>query len=108
MKALCAGQLRHQVTLQSRTVSVASNGDPTSVWTTYATTWAVVEPLTGREYWESRATQSEVTHRVTLRHRSGVSPTDRVVYKSRNLDVVAVRNLEERDRILVLDCKESV
>lgn len=108
MRAICAAQFRHKVALQSRTTTVSALGEASHTWSTYAQAWASVEPLTGREYYENRATQGEVTHKVTMRYRAGIGPEQRIVFRSRNLEIVSVRNIEERDRLLVLDCRESL
>ena len=45
-----AGQLRHRVTIQQATETTDGFGGVTQAWATFATVWAAVEPLTGREY----------------------------------------------------------
>ena len=108
MKPICAAQFRHKVSLQSRTTTISALGEASHTWSTYASAWASVEPLTGREFYENRAVRGEVTHKVTMRYRSGVAPEQRIVFRSRNLEIVSVRNIEERDRLIILDCRESV
>ena len=108
MRAICSAQFRHKVSLQSRTTTINSRGEPSHTWSTYGTAWASVEPLTGREHYENRAVQGEVTHKVTMRYRAGVVPENRIVFRSRHLEVISVRNIEERNRLLILDCRESL
>lgn len=101
-----AGRLRHRVTIQSATTTVDSFGQPIETWGTFATVWAAVEPLSGREYFDAQQVQSEVSYRVRIRHLSGVVPTMRVSYDSRTLEVLAVLNIDERDREMHLMCRE--
>jgi SPP1 family predicted phage head-tail adaptor len=101
-----AGKLRHAVTVQSVTDGTGTRGAPTKTAATFATTWASIEPLSGAELWRAQQVSAEVTHRVLLRHLSGVTPKMRIKYGSRTLEVVSVLNLEERDRELELLCRE--
>lgn len=109
MKAVRAGQLRHRVALQRPVSTRNSFGEVTLAWETYAERWAAVEPISGRERLLAAQVQAQLTHRVLLRPLDvTVSPRDQVAYRGRVLKVEAVRDLEERGRLLVLDCREEV
>jgi len=77
-------------------------------WSTFATVWAEIEPISGREYIEGRQDRGELTHVVTIRYLAGVRPDMRISFEGRYLKIAAVRNPEERDRSLELDCTEEV
>lgn len=47
-------------------------------------------PLSGREYMQSASLQSEITARVTIRWRTGILPTMRMVHDSQNYKIHAV------------------
>ena len=103
------GTLRHRVTLQEFVEIVDEYGTPIGEgWEDIATVWAAVEPITGREYIELHNTQSELSHKVTMRYRPGVTPANRLLFNGRQFDIQSVLNLEERNRELVLMCKEKV
>ena len=106
--ALKAGRLRHRVTLQSAADTADGGGGFTTVWSDVATVWASIEPLKGRERLFAQQLESPVSHRVTLRHRSGVTTAMRVKFGSRILNIRSVINAEERDRALELLCEEGV
>lgn len=103
-----AGDLRHEVYLQAPSKSFDSEGAEVITWTTIATVWAAVVPLTGREYYEAKALNAELTHKVTIRYRRNVQTTWRVLYGSRALGIVSVADVEERHEQLELLCKEVV
>lgn len=103
-----AGRLRHRVELQSPTTTRSSTGSALVAYSTTATVWAAVEPLTGREYLASNQTQNEVTTRIVIRHYSGVVPSWRVVHGSKTYTVEAVINEDEMDRHMQLMCKEAL
>lgn len=103
-----AGQLRHRVTIQQFTQTQNEYGEIVEGWTTFATVWAAVEPLRGREFWDAQQLNAEVTARIRLRYLSGVGPTMRVVYDGRTFEVDSVIDVDERHRELQLMCKEVV
>lgn len=103
-----AGKLRHRVTLQTRTETQNDTGESAASWSDFATVWAAVEPLRGRELIAAQAVNSEVTGMIRMRYRAGVEPTMRAVYGSRNFNIVAIVNPEERNIELWLYTSEGL
>ena len=101
-----ATKLRHRVSIQQVTEAKDTYGATTRTWATIATAWAAIEPIAGREYFYAQQVASSVSHRVTIRHRTGITPKMRIVHDSRTFEIESVRNLEERDRWLELMCSE--
>lgn len=103
-----AGMLRHYVTIQSRSTTPDTYGEPAQTWSTlYADQPASVQPLSGRELINAQAIQSDVTHRVRMRYVSGVEVKHRILFGSRVLDIRAVRNVDERGAELEMLCTEG-
>lgn len=101
-----AGQLRHRVTIQSPVQSQNETGEVELAWVDLCSLWASVEPLTGRELLRADRVESELTHRVRLRHDSRVSSRLRIVHESRTLEIVSVANQDERNEQLEVMCRE--
>lgn len=105
------GKLRHQVTIQAASGSRDGYGHVTQSWSAITggtNVWAAIEPLSGREALIAQQQQALTTHRITIRHLAGVTPRMRVVFGSRIFNVAGVRNPDERNAWLVLDCVEVV
>lgn len=83
-------------------------GEEEITWTDWATVWAAVEPLRGREFMEAKQVQAEVTHRMRMRYRDGISPEKRVSFDGRTFDILAVIHVAEREREVQLMCREIV
>lgn len=105
-----AGKLRHRVMLQHK-VSVQNplTGAVTPEWQDIKKVWADVVPLSAREFIAAQATQAEITTRITIRYRSGLTNANRIVFRDRiyNIEGVlpdAVSGLE----YLTLPCSEGV
>lgn len=106
---LNAGRLRHRVIIQTPTESVDVLGGISKSWATHATVWAEVQPLSGRELLEAAKTTSRVSHRVTIRELSTVTPKMRISYDSRYLYIESVRRVNnELGEVMELDCTEAV
>lgn len=78
-----AGELDQYVTFQSRAAGQDTRGQADGEWATAFDTWAKVEPLGTRDRFAAAQAQSEVTVRFVIRHRAGVLPTMRVLWKGR-------------------------
>lgn len=94
------------MTLQEPVTAQNGYGERTTTWSTVATVWASVEPLRGREFFDAERVQSEISHRVRMRYRSGMSSKLRVLLGSRVLQIEVVIDVEERHRELQLMCRE--
>ena len=102
------GPMRHRITLEAPVESQGSDGSVTRTWAPFAAVWASVEPLLGREYFDAQREQADVSHRVRMRYLAGVTHNMRVVLGSRVFEIESVLNAGERNRELVLMCRESV
>lgn len=103
-----AGDLTQRVTIERFTTVQDETGGITEDWAPLATVWASVEPLNGREYFAAQTTLAEVTTRIRLRYRRGLSVTDRINHEGTLHNIQALINPRSRDAELVLMCKAGV
>lgn len=107
-----AGKLRHKVTIQ-RQVAASPNqhstGEPDEPWTAYLSDiWGAVEPLNGRELFAAQEFHSEVSVRIRIRYREGITAAMRVLFDSRYYQILYVLDPEERHRELQLLCTQGI
>ena len=74
-----AGRLNRRVTIQQKSVARDALGAEVITWVDVATVWAEVSPYSGREFVALRQAQDEITTRITIRYRPGITPAMRVV-----------------------------
>lgn len=102
-------RLRQVLTVESLATVEKDDGSFSRDWTVKGTRRANIDPLRGREFFESQQVQAIADHKVTLRHYSGLLPeTWRFTLNGRVLNIVSVANLEERGRYMEVLCKEAV
>ncbi len=102
------GDLRHRITIQQKSITKDSEGIPSETWPDFATAWAAIEPLQGREFFSAQAVNAQVTTRIRIRYLAGICPTMRVSYGTHIYDIQVVIDVEERHRELQLMCQEVV
>jgi len=91
-------KLRHRITLQKPSgVTKNTLGEDVPTYGDFATIWANVEPMTGREYQEAQKIRAETTYRVTIRYLAGLSTDMRIIYGGRELEIVSILNIGERN-----------
>jgi len=103
------GKKRHRVAVQSYTVtSRSAQGDPIRSFSTVATYWAQIEPLTGREMDRGDKQEQIATHRITMRFFTpGMDASYRMVFKTRVFNIVNVINVGERSIDTVVEVQEQ-
>lgn len=77
-------------------------------WELVAEIWATVKDLSGREYLQSGAIQSEVKTKIFLRYRAGVEAGMRVVDGGDIYNIEAVLGRDRRSNMLTLMCSRGV
>lgn len=103
-----AGDLRHRVTIQKQTADTDSFGDEQNVWQDIATVWAAVEPLRGREFFQSQKENAETTVRIRIRYRNGITQDMRVVFGDKVYEINSIIDIDERHTELQLMCQEVI
>jgi len=101
------GEMRQRIALQVKTIT-KSEGIPLESWTTVATVWAAVADISGKEYFQAQAVQSEVTTRIKIRYKTGITPSMRLLYGSRVFHILSVIDKGEWHRLIELMCKEVI
>jgi SPP1 family predicted phage head-tail adaptor len=106
--AIRIGRLKDRVTLQRLTETLDEYGKPDKSWLTEAESWAGIEPISGRERIAGDQVIADLTHKVVMRYRAGVSPKMRLVNGTRVLEIASVIDQNNRHEQLELLCSERV
>lgn len=81
--AIRAGRLNKRITIQKLSAANDDFGSAPPQWETFATAWASVEPLQGREFMSTSGEQAQVTTRIRLRYIPGITSAMRVLSEGR-------------------------
>ncbi|HQQ71754.1 MAG TPA: phage head closure protein [Alicycliphilus sp.] len=100
-----AGRLDQRVSIEQLVTIGDSWGGTVEAWAPLVTAWAAVEPLVGREYLAAQAAQSEVTAKIRMRYRPGITAQDRVIHDGKTYDIKSVIDVRSAGRELVLMCR---
>jgi len=103
-----AGALRHSVALQSATETLATSGQSTESWSTYATVWARVSPTKSGERVLGDQTIAARTHTIEIRYNWTVTTKHRILWDSRYFYILSIVDPDERGISLLLECEERL
>lgn len=103
-----AGELRHRVEIQSNTETVDDHNAPQPGWSAEITVSGSIQHLSGRELVAAQQVHSEATYEIKVRYipTLTVLPSMRVKFGTRYFWILDVDNVDERNRELILACKE--
>lgn len=99
------GELRQRITFQQRTVTGQdSTGAQQYAWVDFATVWADVKPIGGREIFAAQQVYPDADTRVTIRWRRDLDPSMRIYWRrpsagafvERQFDILAINDINER------------
>jgi len=109
---LAAGRLRHRLLIRKRNASGRdSSGQATVVWDEQDAIWAEIKPLRGEEREAAQKQSAATTHKITIRHRTGLAPDDRLEEHgsqgpTRTFEIIELLNINERDEAMEIMAKE--
>ncbi len=106
-------RLRHRLTLQQEIQTADGAGGYTRTWQDIADLWAEINPanaksLYGRERLYAGQLQSEISHKVTIRYRSGITTAMRLLFGNRAFNIRAISNIQESNETIELLVEEGV
>lgn len=112
MRNVHVGELRHRLTIQTPTAAAPGTyGEQALTWTTYATVWGKVEPVSGSERYSMAQERADVTHVVTIRYCGGITTNMRVVFTcdgvTHTMNIRGVLTEEYRATRMTLLCTEE-
>jgi SPP1 family predicted phage head-tail adaptor len=102
-KTFGAGQLRHVIKIQRKTVTRDTYGAEVPTWTDVSSSVrANVVPISGSETFNNPQMTSQELKEFHIRYRSGIKLKDRIVYNNITYNIEEIIDEDERRRKLVL------
>jgi SPP1 family predicted phage head-tail adaptor len=101
------GRLRHEVALESASLTADGMGGHTGSWAEIATVFARIEPLGVESRFGAGQTRETATHRFTIRHRADVASGMRFARAERKFEILTVHDPDETGRYLVCRTRED-
>jgi SPP1 family predicted phage head-tail adaptor len=108
-----AGKLRNRITIQMKSTTPDDLGG-LDTWTTFATVWASINALQGKQLYKAQTIVGECTHEIVMRWYpdpnnqavAGPKANMSVLFNGRLFEIMAVMNPDERTKELHLLCIE--
>lgn len=97
-----AGRLDRRIVLKRRKSGVNGFGEPLDEWSTLATVWAHVAPVSDGERWRAGETLAAKLCRFTIRWSQAVAvldPRDQIEYDGRTWDIQGVKEMARREML---------
>ena len=93
-----AGKLRERVTVQIASGTTNALGETVLTWANSTAVWASVEGVSAREALAAGKQETTVTHRLRMRHVSGLTQQMRFSWRGRTLEIVSLLEHDNRLR----------
>ena len=101
------GPLRSECALEACPPVADAIGGHTENWVEIATVFALIEPVSAASIFGAGQTLETVTHRITMRQRSGVASGMRFDRQGRIFNIVTVHDPDDTGRYLVCRVRET-
>lgn len=102
-----AGRLRNEATIQQTTPTRSSSGAAVDAWTSFvASWWCELVQVSGGEAFRGRQVHANADSVAIGRYASGVTPQMRLTHGGKTYQILAVNDVEKRERELRLELRE--
>ena len=92
--------IRHLVIIEQPTLSLPSqSGRRTTSYSTFASVWATIAPVSGREIAIAKSIAATVSHRIVMPYYPGILPTYRVRLGDRLFEINAILNCDNHGNL---------
>ena len=106
-----AGNLRHTISIQEETETPDGQGGFSLSWDDVSGMDAVpaaIWPLSAKESLDAMKLELQVTHKVRIRYRSGITAKNRIKFGTRIFNIISLINFEERNKQLDMLALEDI
>lgn len=101
------GKRRYEFALQQAALTSDGMGGHVESWTTVATVFGRIEPISAQSRFGADQRLETVTHRITIRQRDDVRSGMRFVKQGRIFEIMTIYDPDETGRYLVCSAKEE-
>ncbi len=102
------GSLNHELLLEKASIVVTETGELNESWSEIASLWAQLEPIGAGPRLLGEQVLPEVTHRITLRHRTDIASNMRLRKGTRIFQILTLHDPDETGRYLVARVREEI
>ncbi|MCM3616681.1 phage head closure protein [Sutcliffiella horikoshii] len=103
-----SGKLNRPITVKESVNVKNTGGGMKTEFRPVLSTFANINTLSGREFWQAQQMEASVSHKVTIRYREGLKRSQFVFYNKRKFEIQYIFNRDEGNKFLELYCLESV
>lgn len=101
------GRMRHEIVVQQVSRAADGQGGFTETWSTFATVWAAIDPVSAYQQFQAEALQHRVTHKITMRYLSGLTSDMRISFGGRLFHIQSFRDFEEKGKFHEVQAEEG-
>lgn len=88
-----AGKLDRRIQIKTKTVTRDTFGAEVTTYEVFATVWAEMVPITGREYFSSSQFINESMVKFRIRYKAGINESAIITYDGIDYDIVYIAEL---------------
>ena len=99
--------MRHRITFQKLLDKQDEYGE-SNEWEDVKIVWADVRPLSGKQFFQAKQINAEISHSIFIRYQDGIKTNMRIKFKDRYFEILYIINVEEKNKYLKIYCRELI
>jgi len=107
-KRINVGKFNRKIDFVTTTDGTNTAGDTILIPAVFKSTLASMEVVDGRDYFEAKKLQAELTYMFTTRYLRGLTPDMTIQYQGRTFLIHDILNIQEKNEFIVIMAIERV
>jgi len=100
------GRAKHPIEIQQKISTPDGSGSSIESWIGFGADRAEILPISAAERIRAHEIETEITHLLTIRYRSGITDKMKIVFRDRTFNIKSIIDVEEANVKLQLLCTE--
>jgi len=97
-----AGKLDRRIQIKNKTITRDAYGAEVIVYEVFATVWAEMLPITGREYFAANQTVNESMVKFRIRYKTGFDESAIISYGGSDYDILYIAEIGRKSALEIL------
>lgn len=103
-----SGDLNQRIVIQRKTQTRLPSGGFTEAWASFATVWAKVRPMSGRERYQADQVEAPANYRFTVQRRTDYDESMRIVWGGGTFNIRFIGLTAGTDQFMDIDAQRAV
>jgi SPP1 family predicted phage head-tail adaptor len=105
-KKTLSSEKKHRISIERNVLTDDGAGGFSEAWTVVDELWGAVSPIQAWQQYRNASVGVDTSHHIKVHGRAEILETDRLLFKDRVFEILTIEDIQEREILKLITCKE--